>query len=146
MCTTGLFFGSCDSQYFYLFSWKEEEKEEGKEEKGKGEEREEGGERLVYRRLCISAGMGPLTLKLFASYRRFCEICAASNTRIHFSKSLVKHVLVYIVNLWCGAAKQEDICDTAKDTEHIMYVSSCIVKERRKLLSIHIFTNVLLAY
>ena len=84
----------------FIFSLKRRGKggRKGREREERREERRRG-EIGMYRRLCISAGMGPLTLKLFASYRRFCEICAASNTRIHFSKSLVKHVLVYIVNL-----------------------------------------------
>ena len=103
------FFGSCDSLNFYLFSWKEEEKEEGKEEKGKGEEREEGGERLVciedYNSILLFGWCGPMTLKLLLQYGGFAMICAVSNTPIHCSKSLVKHVLVYIGKLWWGAAK-----------------------------------------
>ena len=103
------FFGSCDSLNFYLLSWKEEEKEEGKEEKGKGEEREEGGERLVciedYNSILLFGWCGPMTLKLLLQYGGFAMICAVSNTPIHCSKSLVKHVLVYIGKLWWGAAK-----------------------------------------
>ena len=46
-----------------------------------------------------------MTLKLLLQYGGFAMICAVSNTPIHCSKSLVKHVLVYIGKLWWGAAK-----------------------------------------
>ena len=42
----------------------------GREREGRREGRRRG-EIGMYRRLCISAGMGPLTLKLFASYGDF---------------------------------------------------------------------------
>jgi len=39
---------------------------------------------------------------------------------------------LFILSIFDEELPSRDICDTAKDTEHIMYVSSCIVKERRK--------------
>jgi len=71
-----------------------------------------------------------MTLKLLLQYGGFAMICAVSNTPIHCSKSLVKHVLVYIGKHFDEELpKQEDVCDTAKDTEHIycacMYLVYC---------------------
>ena len=48
-----------------------------------------------------------------------------------------------LANLDEELPKQEDVCDTSKDTEHNMNVCIlCIVEQRRKSWSIHIFNNV----
>ena len=143
----GLFFGSCDSQNFYLFSWKEEEKEEGKEEKGKGEEREEGGERLVYIEDIIAyfflAGMVLWLSNSLLQYGGFAMICAFQPYGFIVVSHWLSMCWLILANLDEELPKQEDVCDTSKDTEHNMNVCIlCIVEQRRKSWSIHIFNNV----
>ena len=79
-------------------------------------------------------------------YGGFAVICTVSNIPIHCSKSLVKHVLVYIGKLWWGAAKAGGCLWYCKRYRTYCVCILCIVEQRRKSWSIHIFNNVLLAY
>lgn len=71
-------FGSCYSQNFYLFSWKEEEKEKGrKRKKREKREKKEGKDWYIedYNSILLFGWCGPMTLKLFVQTGGFVRVC-----------------------------------------------------------------------
>ena len=61
-----------------------------------------------------------MTLKLFAHIWRFARICAFQTYGFIVVSHWLSMCWLILANLDEGLLKQEDMCDTAKDTEHIV--------------------------